>query len=31
LARALRMIETRLQAGTQPHYVMNKKGVGLPQ
>lgn len=31
LTRALNMIEMRLQAGKQPEYVMNKKGVGLPQ
>ena len=31
LIRALNMIEMRLQAGIQPGYVMNKKGVDLPQ
>lgn len=31
LTQALNMIEMRLQAGKQPHYVLNKKGVGLPQ
>ena len=30
LREVLRMIELRLQSGSQPGYVMNKKGVGLP-
>src|SRR5690606_27218725 len=29
LRRTLTMIATRLQAGSQPNYVMNKKGEGL--
>jgi hypothetical protein len=30
LRRTLTMISTRLQSGSQPKYVMNKKGEGLP-
>lgn len=30
LRRMLNMIATRLQSGSQPKYVMNKKGEGLP-
>lgn len=30
LRRTLNMVATRLQAGSQPQYVMNKKGEGLP-
>ncbi|WP_062267108.1 AHH domain-containing protein [Endozoicomonas arenosclerae] len=30
LRSVLKMVETRIQAGSQPSYVMNKKGVGLP-
>lgn len=30
LREVLNMVELRLQGGSQPHYVMNKKGVGLP-
>lgn len=30
LRSTLRMVATRLQSGTQPAYVLNKKGVGLP-
>ncbi|MCL6272144.1 AHH domain-containing protein [Sansalvadorimonas sp. 2012CJ34-2] len=30
LIKALDEIENRLQSGTQPGYVMNRKGVGLP-
>ena len=30
LRQRLNMVSLRLQAGSQPPYVMNKKGVGLP-
>lgn len=30
LRQALKMVAARLQAGSQPVYVMNKKGEGLP-
>ncbi|PUA27926.1 MAG: hypothetical protein B0W54_15550 [Cellvibrio sp. 79] len=30
LRRALNMVAARLQSGSQPKYVMNKKGEGLP-
>lgn len=30
LRRTLNMVAARLQSGTQPTYVMNKKGEGLP-
>jgi hypothetical protein len=30
LRRTLTMISTRLQSGSQPKYVMNRKGEGLP-
>ena len=30
LRQRLNMVSLRLQAGSQPSYVMNKKGVGLP-